>query len=86
MGSKVLLVVTTAAMVITSIGAQADEPHQAQVGDKQVTSVTRSETRGAALSRSELLDAARTAIPLNVMPANPSENGVPGNTPKGDNR
>jgi hypothetical protein len=43
------------------------------LGDKKVTSVTRSPTKGAGLSREELLKAARDAVPINIMAIDPGK-------------
>lgn len=58
-----------ALIIMIPLQAEAQEPYQAQVGNKQVTSVTRPITKGAGPSRDELLQAARTAVPLT--PSNP---------------
>ena len=49
------------------IGLRA-EPYTTVLGDKKVTSVTRTPTKGAAMSREELLKAARDAVPINIEP------------------
>jgi hypothetical protein len=47
------------------IGLRA-EPYTTVLGDKRVTSVTRTPTKGAGMSREELLKAARDAVPINI--------------------
>jgi hypothetical protein len=54
---------------------QVEQPYTDQLGDNQVTSVKREITKGGGLgglSREELLQAAREALPLNVFPSDPT--------------
>src|ERR1700741_1413740 len=55
------------ALMAVPIGLRA-EPYTTVLGDKKVTSVTRSPTKGAGMSREELLKAARDAPPINIEP------------------
>jgi hypothetical protein len=48
--------------------SQAEQPYTEQLGDKQVTSVKREITKGVGLSREELLQAAREAVPITISP------------------
>jgi hypothetical protein len=55
--------------------SQAEQPYTDQLGDNQVTSVKREITKGGVLgglSREELLQAAREALPINVFPSDPT--------------
>jgi hypothetical protein len=55
--------------------SQAEQPYTEQLGDKQVTSVKREITKGGGLgglSREELLQAAREALPITVFPSDPT--------------
>jgi hypothetical protein len=45
------------------------EPYTTVLGDKKVTSVARSASKGAGMSREELLKAARDSVPINIVPA-----------------
>jgi len=56
------------ALMAVPIGLRA-EPYTTVLGDKKVTSVTRSPTKGAGMSREELLKAVRDAVPINIMAA-----------------
>lgn len=53
------------ALMAVPIGLRA-EPYTTVLGDKKVTSVTRSPTKGAGMSREELLKAVRDAVPINI--------------------
>jgi hypothetical protein len=53
------------ALMAVPIGLRA-EPYTTALGDKKVTSVTRSPTKGAGMSREELLKAVRDAVPINI--------------------
>jgi hypothetical protein len=57
--------------------SNAEQPYTEQLGDKQVTSVKREITKGVGLSREELLQAAREAVPITISPpatdTNPDE-------------
>ena len=53
------------------VGQKGEEPYTAKVGDKQVTSITRSAIKGGGRSREELLKAARESVPINVVPSGP---------------
>ena len=55
------------ALMAVPIGLRA-EPYTTVLGDKKVTSVTRTPTKGAGISREELLKAARNAAPINIEP------------------
>jgi hypothetical protein len=54
------------ALMAVPIGLRA-EPYTTVLGDKKVTSVTRSPTKGAGMSREELLKAVRDAVPINIV-------------------
>jgi len=87
MASKLVFVL--AAMLVNPIVAWAAEPYQAKVGDKQVTSVARPVTRGLGLGYEELLEAARTSHPLQIVPSNAlpgslRENAAPPNSSNDD--
>ena len=56
------------ALMAVPIGLRA-EPYTTVLGDKKVTSVTRSPTKGVGMSREELLKAVRDAVPINIMAA-----------------
>ena len=56
------------ALMAVPIGLRA-EPYTTVLGDKKVTSVTRSPTKGAGMSREELLKAVRDAVPINIIAA-----------------
>jgi hypothetical protein len=60
------------ALMAVPIGLRA-EPYTTVLGDKKVTSVTRSPTKGAGLSREELLKAARDAVPINIVVIDPGK-------------
>jgi formaldehyde-activating enzyme involved in methanogenesis len=47
------------------------EPYTTVLGDKKVTSVARSPTKGGGMSREELSKAARESVPINIVPTNP---------------
>src|SRR5215472_7650784 len=91
MCAKAILIAMTS-MMMTSFVASAAEPYQAKVGDQLVTSVTRPVTRGPGLGREDLLQAARTSRPLQVVPSNdavpdiPSGNSAPPNSSNDDRR
>ena len=53
--------------------SQTEQPYTDRLGDNQVTSVKREITKGGALSREELLQAAREALPINVLPSDPTD-------------
>jgi hypothetical protein len=55
------------ALMAVPIGLRA-EPYTTVLGDKKVTSVVRTPTKGAGISREELLKAARDAVPINIEP------------------
>jgi hypothetical protein len=60
--------------------SQAEQPYIDQLGDNQVTSVKREITKGGGLgglSREELLQAAREALPMNVFPSDPTPDTKP---------
>jgi hypothetical protein len=59
--------------------SQAEQPYTDQLGDNQVTSVKREITGGGlgGLSREELLQAAREALPMNVFPSEPTPDTKP---------
>jgi hypothetical protein len=57
--------------------SQAEQPYTDQLGDNQVTSVKREITKGGGLSREELLQAAREALPINVFPSDPTTDAKP---------
>jgi hypothetical protein len=57
--------------------SKAEQPYTEQLGDKQVTSVKREITKGVGLSREELLQAAREAAPINVLPSDPTTDPKP---------
>jgi len=46
-------------------------PYTTVLGDKKVTSVARAPTKGAGMSREEVLKAARDSLPITVVPAEP---------------
>jgi hypothetical protein len=76
MSPKAPLIVMIA-LLATSFSVKAEEPkagqpYTEQLGDHQVTSVTREITKGGERSREELLKAAREAAPLNVFPSDPT--------------
>jgi hypothetical protein len=52
-------------LMAVPIGLRA-EPYTTVLGDKRVTSVTRTPTKGAGMSREELLKAARDAVPIHI--------------------
>jgi hypothetical protein len=54
------------ALMAVPIGLRA-EPYTTVLGDKKVTSVTRSATKGVGMSREELLKAVRDAVPINIV-------------------
>jgi hypothetical protein len=54
------------ALMAVPIGLRA-EPYTTVLGGKKVTSVTRSQTKGAGMSREELLKAVRDAVPINIV-------------------
>jgi hypothetical protein len=54
-------------LMAVPIGLRA-EPYTTVLGDKKVTSVTRTPTKGGGMSREELLKAARDAPPINIEP------------------
>ena len=56
---------------------KAEQPYTEQLGDNQVTSVKREITKGVGLSREELLQAAREAVPINVFPSDPTTDPKP---------
>jgi hypothetical protein len=53
--------------------SQTEQPYTDRLGDNQVTSVKREITKGGGLSREELLQAAREALPINVLPSDPTD-------------
>ena len=57
--------------------SKADQPYTEQLGDNQVTSVKREVTKGVGLSREELLQAAREALPTTVFPSDPTTGTKP---------
>ena len=60
------------ALMAVPIGLRA-EPYTTVLGDKKVTSVTRSQTKGAGMSREELLKAVREAVPINIVTSDPGK-------------
>ena len=80
------VLIALAALLATSSGLNAEEskaeesnagqPYTEQLGDKQVTSVKREITKGIGLSREELLQAAREAVPITISP--PATDTQPG--------
>ena len=56
------------ATVAAAPGLKA-EPYSTVLGDKTVTSVSRSPTKGVGVSREELLKAARDSQPITVVPS-----------------
>jgi hypothetical protein len=60
------------ALMAVPIGLRA-EPYTTVLGDKKVTSVTRSQTKGAGMSREELLKAVRDAVPINIVITDPGK-------------
>jgi hypothetical protein len=54
------------ALMAVPIGLRA-EPYTTVLGDKKVTSVSRSPTKGVGMSREELLKAVRDAVPINIV-------------------
>jgi hypothetical protein len=65
------------ALMAVPIGLRA-EPYTTVLGDKKVTSVTRTPTKGAGISREELLKAARDAVPIII---EPTDRGKPDQEP-----
>jgi hypothetical protein len=65
------------ALMAVPIGLRA-EPYTTVLGDKKVTSITRTPTKGAGISREELLKAARDAGPINI---EPTDRGKPDQAP-----
>jgi hypothetical protein len=59
-------------LMAVPIGLRA-EPYTTVLGDKKVTSVTRSPTKGVGMSREELLKAVRDAVPINIVTIDPSK-------------
>jgi hypothetical protein len=57
--------------------SKAEQPYAEQLGDNQVTSVKREITKGVGLSREELLQAAREAVPINVFSSDPTTDPKP---------
>lgn len=60
------------ALMALPIGLRA-EPYTTVLGDKKVTSVTRSQTKGTGMSREELLKAVREAVPINIVTIDPGK-------------
>jgi hypothetical protein len=60
------------ALMALPIGLRA-EPYTTVLGDQKVTSVTRSPTKGAGMSREELLKAVRDAVPINIVTIDPGK-------------
>jgi len=71
-----VILIAVAALLAIPVAARAqqpaantDQPYSVQLGDKQVTSVKRRVLRGpegVGLSRKQLLDVARQAVPMKV--------------------
>ena len=88
--SPTTVLIALAALLATSLSlkaegskpeeSQAKQPYTDQLGDNQVTSVKREITKGGALgglSREELLQAAREALPINLFPLDPMTDTKP---------
>jgi hypothetical protein len=88
--SPTTVLIAMAALLATSLSlkaegskleeSQAEQPYTDQLGDNQVTSVKREITKGGGLgglSREELLQAAREALPINVFPSDPTPDTKP---------
>jgi len=58
-------------LIATATGAPGlqAEPYTTLLGDKKVTSVSRSPTKGLSISREDLLKAARDSLPIIVVPS-----------------
>ena len=87
---QIMVLIALAALLATSLSlkaegskpeeSQAEQPYTDQLGDNQVTSVKREITKGGGLgglSREELLQAAREALPINVFPSDPAPDTKP---------
>jgi len=59
-------------LMAVPIGLRA-EPYTTVLGDKKVTSVARVTTKGAGMSREELLKAVRDAVPINIVAIDPGK-------------
>jgi hypothetical protein len=59
-------------LMAVPIGLRA-EPYTTVLGDKKVTSVTRSPTKGVGMSREELLKAVHDAVPINIVTIDPGK-------------
>jgi hypothetical protein len=88
--SPTTVLIALAALLATSLSlkaegskpeeSQTEQPYTDQLGDNQVTSVKREITKGSGLdglSREELLQAAREALPINVFPSDPTPDTKP---------
>jgi hypothetical protein len=87
---QITVLIALAALLATSLSlkaegskpeeSQVEQPYTDQLGDNQVTSVKREITKGGGLgglSREELLQAAREALPMNVFPSDPTPDTKP---------
>ena len=88
--SPTTVLIASAALLATSLSlkaegskpeeSQAEQPYTDRLGDNQVTSVKREITKGGGLgglTREELLQAAREALPINVFPSDPTPDTKP---------
>jgi hypothetical protein len=85
--SPTTVLIALAALLATSLSlkaegskpeeSKADQPYTEQLGDNQVTSVKREVTKGVGLSREELLQAAREALPITVFSSDPTTGTKP---------
>jgi len=69
--AKRFFVTVLIATAAAAPGLQA-EPYTTVLGDKKVTSVSRTPTKGLGVSREELLRAARDSLPIIVVPSEPA--------------
>jgi hypothetical protein len=58
------------AVMAFPLSLRADEAYTTKLGDKQITSVSRTITMGGGLSREELTRAARESVPIKIAPIN----------------
>lgn len=68
--SQTLTLIGLLAFIAMPVALRA-EPYTTMLGDKKVTSVARTPTKGATISREELLKAAREAVPIKIVPVDP---------------